>query len=863
MTRHPEGSTRRSRRLSAALALAVGWVLLISPAGASLLPPLPVLHLLPNLIPVPTVAPTPPASATGVNAAQASNSTSVIVSWFPPAGATSEKVGAYSMTTYSYVTGASCSGTCSTVVFPGFAPGPYVFVVWSGNAAGQSAGVASPVITVAAQSSAAPTPVVIDDVHAGPPVNRALFGTNYAIWEKSKVANDATRQPWPSVVAATSAMGLRFMRMDPAVNLQACGNTDCTYHWMMATPGAPGYSSWIGQFALSPDEWMQHIASLAGPAVTPMIQVNLEAGTVSEAEDWVAYMNGSVSSLQPLSDATTVGHWAQLRAANGHAAPYGAHFWELGNEEFSIHPCSGGALNGAGCVNHPPPACTTLTDKALYGCLVTSYATAMKAVDSSLAIVASDFDGSDLSQVHTTAGALIDAIDVHQYTDAPVDPYGTTFVTDGQLANYPVTYTTTTANQPVTIAAWTSAGGPAHIDVYVDSLSPPAGSFSVTSASALPYPITLSEPTVGNHSHTITVVACTATSLDPTLHVCAQNGGHTVVDLRRLTVTVGGATVSQLVSSLQCFSSVHGPAGTTTTLVDTRVATTSGGPGTGNSPGTPWRLGSSTDFPIAFTAGSAAVFGPGAPNQSGKLQYWRDQLTSSGFGSTPLVLGEYAGWGGCDQQPPDLSMSQASAIWSALITQTAYADQSVGQPILGAAEYTFSGGTDPICASWALMATKLTASIPCQGSDTAYATPTGLAMAQFGALGGASAPVAVQGGPAVVSWPAGTQPGVYAPGVTAVASKNGSVVTVVLVNACPPGPTQCGPGTVPVQLSLASGTHPTTASATTVSQSPFAINTDGSPANVSRTAVTASISGTAVAVNVPAFSITTVTINLA
>ncbi|MBN1419145.1 MAG: hypothetical protein JXP34_10235 [Planctomycetes bacterium] len=53
----------------------------------------------------------------------------------------------------------------------------------------------------------------------------------------------------------------------------------------------------------------------------PMICVNAGDGTPEEAADWVAYANDPV--------ATPLG---ALRARNGHPAPYGVRYWEIGNE---------------------------------------------------------------------------------------------------------------------------------------------------------------------------------------------------------------------------------------------------------------------------------------------------------------------------------------------------------------------------------------------------------------------------------------------------------------------------------------------------------------------------------------------------
>ena len=710
--------------------------------------------------------------------------------------------------------------------------------------------------------SATPS-VVIDDTTSTGPVNRTLFGVNDSIWDRTQNVNPATRTPWPSVAAAGSTLGLHFVRMDPAVNLQYCTGVDCTYHWMAATPGAPGVDTHVRAFQLSPDEWMQQVQSIAGADAAPMIETNIEAGTISEAQDWVAYMNGDAASALAMLDGSTVGRWAQLRIANGHAAPYGVHFWEIGNEENSLHPCPT-TKNGAGCVNTTPPDCLTFVGQALYGCLIKDYGTALKAVDSTVAVVAS-FDGTDFTQVHATSGGLVDVIDAHQYPDAQADPYGTTFDTDGQRADYPISFTTSAAGQQITYGLWMSAVSPAHVDVYLDHAAPPLASVAVQPGpTSVLHPVVADESTAGTHTHTLSVVACDPASVSSTTHLCTAAGRHATAYLQHLTVTTSGVSSGNAMGNQTgCFSGVQGlqsPNGGNTTLVDTRVATSTGASGGAGNPGTPWRLASNTDFPIAYASGSSQVFGGGTAGQMSKLAWWRHLLSGSGFTNTPLIVGEYAAWGGCSELPVDLSVSQASAIASALVTETLYADSSATQPIIGASAYTFQGGAGPMCFSWHMVTTVLTSSDQCQGSDTAYLSPVGLVMSQFAGLSGSRVKATVSGGPALMSFPAGGQPFTWASGVTAVASASGTAVDVVLVNACP-AQSQCGTGSIPVQLRLASGKTVTASSATTVSQSAYADNIDAAPTTVGKTPLSTSNSGGSVALTLPPFSVTTVTIS--
>jgi len=90
------------------------------------------------------------------------------------------------------------------------------------------------------------------------------------------------------------------------------------------------------------DEFMSLIAPL--PNCKALITVNISRcakegpGTAQEAAAWVAYYNGAADNPTAIgvdelgTDWRTVGYWAKQRAANGHSAPYGVPYWELGNE---------------------------------------------------------------------------------------------------------------------------------------------------------------------------------------------------------------------------------------------------------------------------------------------------------------------------------------------------------------------------------------------------------------------------------------------------------------------------------------------------------------------------------------------------
>ncbi|WP_184003218.1 alpha-L-arabinofuranosidase C-terminal domain-containing protein [Stakelama sediminis] len=68
------------------------------------------------------------------------------------------------------------------------------------------------------------------------------------------------------------------------------------------------------------DEWLE-LTKLIG--VQPYITVNAGLGDANSAAEEVEYINGPASS-----------YWGAKRATNGHPAPYGVKFWNIGNEPY-------------------------------------------------------------------------------------------------------------------------------------------------------------------------------------------------------------------------------------------------------------------------------------------------------------------------------------------------------------------------------------------------------------------------------------------------------------------------------------------------------------------------------------------------
>ena len=120
----------------------------------------------------------------------------------------------------------------------------------------------------------------------------------------------------------------------------------------------------------------------------PSITVNVEGrgATAAEAAAWVEYCNGPATSK-----------YGAMRAANGHPAPFGVKFWEVGNEIW------GNWVRGH-------------SDAATYARNYNRYAQAMRAVDPSIKLIAvGDNDMNWNRTVLREAGRNIDYLAIHHY----------------------------------------------------------------------------------------------------------------------------------------------------------------------------------------------------------------------------------------------------------------------------------------------------------------------------------------------------------------------------------------------------------------------------------------------------------------
>jgi alpha-N-arabinofuranosidase len=103
---------------------------------------------------------------------------------------------------------------------------------------------------------------------------------------------------------------------------------------------------------------------------------------LQEALDWIEYCNGPADST-----------WGKVRAANGHAEPYGVKYWEIDNETWHM---------GA----------------AAYAAAVNRFGSAMRKADPTITLIACGSGGYDQSWNRTVieqAGSNFDYISTHHY----------------------------------------------------------------------------------------------------------------------------------------------------------------------------------------------------------------------------------------------------------------------------------------------------------------------------------------------------------------------------------------------------------------------------------------------------------------
>ena len=171
------------------------------------------------------------------------------------------------------------------------------------------------------------------------------------------------------------------------------GNVAQDYHWQWGVGPRDQRVIWFNiswknepePSDFGTDEFVE-FARAAGSE--PSITVNVEGrgATAEEAAAWVEYCNGPATSK-----------YGAMRAANGHPAPFGVKFWEVGNE-----------IWGDWVRGH--------SDAGTYARNYNRYAKAMRAVDPSIKLIAvGDNDMKWNRIVLSAAGENIDYLAIHHY----------------------------------------------------------------------------------------------------------------------------------------------------------------------------------------------------------------------------------------------------------------------------------------------------------------------------------------------------------------------------------------------------------------------------------------------------------------
>lgn len=167
--------------------------------------------------------------------------------------------------------------------------------------------------------------------------SRLLLGINHHYnWNGFALWDPAIDKARPEVVAEARRAGVTTMRFPG-------GSVAIPYDWRRAIgphrgcqidgnhPGKTGiHHAQTTRLHFGPDEYMVALRQLHA---RPLIMVPSMISTPAAAADWVEYMNAPARTAANPHGGVD---WAEVRAANGHAAPYRIRTWEVGNEPMHI-----------------------------------------------------------------------------------------------------------------------------------------------------------------------------------------------------------------------------------------------------------------------------------------------------------------------------------------------------------------------------------------------------------------------------------------------------------------------------------------------------------------------------------------------
>jgi hypothetical protein len=163
------------------------------------------------------------------------------------------------------------------------------------------------------------------------------------VWSRGGLGmwNDTTHAVDPTVLSLTTALAPPVLRFPG-------GTRAMRYHFAQAigplaarVPQCDPFTGTTDPTGYGIDEFMSVAETLGADVTLVMPWVD---GSPQEFAAFVAYVNADPSSTVPIGkdlsgmDWGTAGSWGAERATNGHAAPYGVKFVEIGNETYSGLP---------------------------------------------------------------------------------------------------------------------------------------------------------------------------------------------------------------------------------------------------------------------------------------------------------------------------------------------------------------------------------------------------------------------------------------------------------------------------------------------------------------------------------------------
>jgi len=185
------------------------------------------------------------------------------------------------------------------------------------------------------------------------PVHDGLLGYNH-LWAfgGQGIVREGTTPPQldAGMTEAIRDLGVRLLRYPG-------GTISHTYRWLdgvgpvadrRPVPIPRFEGGGVGGIADVPTYGTDEFLALCSAVrAEPLIVVAFDSGTPEEAAAWVAYLNAHPGDATAIGvdahgfDWKTAGHWASLRARNGHAEPYGVRRFEIGNEtDLDRFPCT-------------------------------------------------------------------------------------------------------------------------------------------------------------------------------------------------------------------------------------------------------------------------------------------------------------------------------------------------------------------------------------------------------------------------------------------------------------------------------------------------------------------------------------------